>query len=65
MTRTTRQRRPAGRGTLLVMRPLMRYSPGRSAYVLRLVGQRWGPVLVPRPTAAVFDLDRDRYGQPR
>jgi hypothetical protein len=24
---------------------LFRYSPGRHAYVLRLVGGRWGPVL--------------------
>ncbi len=24
---------------------LFRYSPGRGAYVLRLVGGRWGPVL--------------------
>jgi hypothetical protein len=24
---------------------LFRYSPGRRAYVLRLIGGRWGPVL--------------------
>jgi len=29
------------------MRPLLRYSPGRNAYVLRLAGNRAGPVLRP------------------
>lgn len=35
------------------LRPAFRYSPGRDAYVLRVVGQRRGPVLVRRPTPAV------------
>jgi hypothetical protein len=29
----------------MVMRPFMRYSYSRGAYVLRIVGERWGPVL--------------------
>jgi hypothetical protein len=33
--------------TLVAMRPLFRYSPGRDAYVLRLAGNRTGPVLRP------------------
>ena len=31
--------------TLAVLRPLFRYSAGRDAYVLRIVGNRFGPVL--------------------
>jgi hypothetical protein len=31
--------------TLVVLRPLFRYSAGRDAYVLRIVGNRFGPVL--------------------
>jgi hypothetical protein len=30
---------------MAVLRPFVRYSNGRSAYVLRIVGERWGPVL--------------------
>jgi hypothetical protein len=29
------------------MRPLVRYSPGRDAYVLRVVGNHMGPVMRP------------------
>ena len=43
--------------TLTVMRPLLRYSLGREAYVLRLVGGQSGPVLRPdrRHTQLEFD----------
>lgn len=34
------------RGALMLVRPFFRYSTGRSAYVLRVVGNRLGPVLV-------------------
>jgi hypothetical protein len=30
---------------LTVLRPIMRYSNSRNAFVLRLVGRRFGPVL--------------------
>jgi hypothetical protein len=33
---------------LLLLRPFVRYSMGRDAFVLRLVGKRVGPVWVPR-----------------
>jgi hypothetical protein len=29
------------------MRPFLRFSYGRGAYVLRIVGERWGPVVRP------------------
>jgi hypothetical protein len=45
--RTKRQRRYIARHWLLVARPVLRYSQGRRAYVLRLVGGRFGPVLRP------------------
>jgi hypothetical protein len=32
-------------GLLTLMRPLLSYSHRHDAYVLRLVGHRWGPVL--------------------
>ncbi|HEX8101215.1 MAG TPA: hypothetical protein VF533_01250 [Solirubrobacteraceae bacterium] len=45
--RPPRERRPAGRTTLTLLAPVLRYSQGRDAYVLRGVGNRYGPVLVP------------------
>ena len=33
---------------LTLLRPFFRFSYGRSAYVLRLIGGRYGPVLVPK-----------------
>ena len=30
---------------LFVLRPLLHYSRSRDAYVLRAIGNRWGPVL--------------------
>jgi hypothetical protein len=45
MRTTKRPRRYVARHWLALMRPLMRYSGPRDAYVLRLVGSSWGPVL--------------------
>lgn len=61
--RTKRKRRYIARHWLLVARPLLRYSDGRRAYVLRLVGGRFGPVLRPDrrlvPRALAFEgVDR-------
>ncbi len=43
--RQPRKRRYVSRTTVRLLRPLLRYSEGREAYVLRLVGRRFGPVL--------------------
>jgi hypothetical protein len=40
-----RPRRYVPRHWLAIGRPLLRYSEPRDAYVLRLVGRKWGPVL--------------------
>ncbi len=32
---------------LIAMRPFLRYSSGRDAYVVRIVGNRFGPVMRP------------------
>jgi len=45
MTRPRRQRRYVPAWALMIMRPALRYSGGRSAYVLRICGDRVGPVL--------------------
>jgi hypothetical protein len=45
MRTTKRPRKYVARHWLVLMRPLMRYSGPRDAYVLRLVGSSWGPVL--------------------
>jgi hypothetical protein len=45
MERTPRSRRYVSRALLLLLRPLLRYDYARSAYVLRIVGERFGPVL--------------------
>lgn len=43
--RTRRQRRYIARHWLLVLKPLLRFSVGRDAYVLRGIGGFTGPVL--------------------
>jgi hypothetical protein len=49
--------------TLTVMRPLLRYSLGREAYVLRLVGGQTGPVLRPDRRHKLLELNGpDRRG---
>jgi hypothetical protein len=45
--RTARKRRYLNPRVLAMLRPLFRHSPSREAYVLRLVGNRVGPVLKP------------------
>ena len=40
-----RRRRYVSRRTLILLKPLFRYSERREAYVLRLIGRRVGPVL--------------------
>jgi hypothetical protein len=46
--RTPRRRTPVKSVTLRLLRPLFRYSAMREAYVLRLIGRSFGPVLVER-----------------
>ncbi len=41
-----RKRRVVRRRTIMMLRPVLRFSKGRSAWVLRVVGNRYGPVLV-------------------
>ncbi|MGD0196547.1 MAG: hypothetical protein ABSC56_01385 [Solirubrobacteraceae bacterium] len=45
MRRRQRPRRYVSSHLLVLLLPLFRYSLTRDAYVLRLVGQRFGPVL--------------------
>jgi hypothetical protein len=44
MKTKTRQRRQIGPGRLRLLRPVVRYSYSRDAYVLRAVGRHLGPV---------------------
>jgi hypothetical protein len=43
-----RPRHYVPRWALIALRPVLRYSYGRDAYILRGVGGRFGPVLVER-----------------
>lgn len=43
-----RPRRAVSPVTLTVLKPLFRFSAARDAYVLRMTGGRYGPVLVDR-----------------
>ncbi|MGO9488184.1 MAG: hypothetical protein ACLQBB_04045 [Solirubrobacteraceae bacterium] len=45
MRTVKRPRRYVSRNWLTIGRPVLRYSKSRDAYVLRLVGRKWGPVL--------------------
>jgi hypothetical protein len=47
-----RPRRSVSRNTITLLKPLFRHSLSRDAYVLRLVGDAYGPVLICRPDAA-------------
>ncbi len=56
MRKVKRPRRYVARHWLLLVRPLLRYSAVRDAYVLRVVGRRMGPVLrVDRRHGQSFD----------
>ncbi|MEA2265600.1 MAG: hypothetical protein QOE27_1183 [Solirubrobacteraceae bacterium] len=48
MRNQQRPRRPVPAPWITVLRPVFRYSPGRGAYVLRIGGSRFGPVLTHR-----------------
>jgi hypothetical protein len=45
MRTVKRPRRYVPRRWIAVGRPILRYSSPRDAYVLRVVGRKWGPVL--------------------
>ncbi|MEA2189914.1 MAG: hypothetical protein QOI73_35 [Solirubrobacteraceae bacterium] len=45
MPRTRRPRRYVAPKLLWLLQPLMRQSPSRDAWILRVVGERYGPVL--------------------
>jgi len=45
MRTVKRPRRYVAPRLITVGRPILRYSQPRDAYVLRLVGRKWGPVL--------------------
>ena len=45
MRKVARPRRYISRSLFTVMRPLLRHSVGRDAFVLRVVGNSYGPVL--------------------
>lgn len=45
MVRAQRPRHYVSSTTLMLMRPVFRYSSSRDAYVLRLIGNSSGPVL--------------------
>ena len=45
MRNVKRPRRYVSSFWLTVLRPVLRHSETREAYVLRLVGRQWGPVL--------------------
>jgi hypothetical protein len=45
MRTVKRPRRYVSRRWLTLAKPMLRYSDSRHAYILRLVGRKWGPVL--------------------
>ena len=45
--RAARERRYVSPALLVALKPVFRFSETRQAYVLRLVGNRFGPVLKP------------------
>ena len=45
MRTVKRPRRYVAQRWISVSRPVLRYSTPRDAYVLRVVGRKWGPVL--------------------
>jgi hypothetical protein len=61
-----RPRKYLPRHWLLLLKPLFRYSSSRRAYVLRLIGDKTGPVLRPerRAKRQPRKNGRDRRGRP-
>ena len=49
--RPKRRRRTVAPGLVGLLRPFLRFSYSRDAYVLRLIGNRRGPVLRPGPAS--------------
>ncbi len=66
MRTVQRRRRYVSGRTLMVVRPFLRYSPSRRAYVLRGVGRNFGPVLRidrrPRSAGHWDGVERRRAG---
>ena len=61
MRTVKRPRRYIGRRWISIGRPVLRYSQPRDAYVLRVVGRKWGPVLRPdRRHAPAYEGDTER-----
>jgi hypothetical protein len=62
-----RPRRYVARHWVTLARPVLRYSQARDAYVLRLVGRKYGPVLKVdrRSSAGGFDGAAERRGSAR
>jgi hypothetical protein len=56
MRDTPRPRRVVGPFTFALLRPVLRYSYSRDAYVLRVVGNALGPVLRRRTSTPGEDL---------
>jgi hypothetical protein len=52
MSRSPRRRRAVSPGLLVAAKPFFRHSYSRDAYVLRVVGNKMGPVLVPASSDA-------------
>ncbi len=64
--RVKRPRRYVSRHWLLLLRPFLRWSARREAYVLRLVGRHTGPVLrLDRRTHPAHFEGAERRGQAR
>jgi len=59
MRTVKRPRRYVSRYWLLLLRPILRYSTSRDAYVLRGVGRRVGPVL--RPNRRLMRLSSQQF----
>jgi len=63
MRTVKRPRRYIARRWISVGRPVLRYSQPRDAYVLRVVGRKWGPVLRPdRRHSSSYEGGTERRG---
>jgi hypothetical protein len=63
MRTVKRPRRYVARRWLALGRPVLRYSSPRDAYVLRVVGRKWGPVLrAERRSGEVVPRSTERRG---
>ena len=64
MRTVKRPRRYVARHWLALARPVFRFSEPRDAYVLRVIGRKWGPVLRMnrRERSRAFESAADRRG---